>query len=489
MKVFFAILQAIILGIITWIIFSSLVNKYKGLATAEPTTLAQKYFEDTSKNSTDDKGQQKYLNVEAAQEDAERDIAIGKKIQATGGMELNSKRLMITVAISVLGFVGWFIAYFIVYITTYPLQVVLDSIWGNFVRFFLGPTAAVSILGGLIASLWADHMIRSLDVSSAISQNVDAASSNVGITTSESKVAQPNWPANRQYSNEVKQAPAIGNDIRAAKESVSENPITNELIPNNSSNVLPSGEAKSGSTENAAIAQARQELEREKIKLERERIEFEREKIRIQSSSVSSPRASNPTIEDAEIFVTSITKNDLYNSKGVRITDPVLVLMQDRANVHRFGNPDDDQVDQFFSLADNRARIRTHLSRGSFPQDVRNAITNADGRKFRINVYKDGEDKNCVDVSFANELNPNGTNGASNAASGKNLDGVVVYELIDSESNIREGPGANYPIIRQSYEGEQGQLVEGKSPWFKLRFGNNSQGWVHKQNIRLIVRQ
>lgn len=229
-------------------------------------------------------------------------------------------------------------------------------------------------------------------------------------------------------------------------------------------------------------------LEREKIELEREKIELEREKIRIQTSSVPGPRANEPTIQDGEIFVTSITENDVHNSKGVRITDPVLVLMQDRANVHRFGNPDGDDVDQFFSLADNRSRIRTYLSRGSFPNDVRTAMAKGDGRNFRVRIYKNDEDKYCVDVSFSNNANPENPKGAANAGNDMNLDRVIVYEIIDSESNIREGPGTNFPIIRKSEKGEQGQVVDEKSPWIQLRFVDRSHGWVHKQNIRLSAK-
>jgi hypothetical protein len=215
-----------------------------------------------------------------------------------------------------------------------------------------------------------------------------------------------------------------------------------------------------------------------------------------QSSVMDSPatvaesdtKLGGPMNEDGEIFVTAITKNDVHNSKGIRITDPVLILMQDRANVHRFGNPDDDVVDRFFSLAENRSRIRTYLSRGNFPNDVRTAMANGDGRNFRVRIYKNNEDKYCVDVSFSNNANPENSKGAANAGNEMNLDRVIVYELIDSESNIREGPGTNFPIIRKSEKGEQGQVVDEKSPWIQLRFVDRSHGWVHKQNIRLSAK-
>lgn len=162
MKLFFAIVQAIILGGGSWIIFNSQVNEYKEIATAEPIALAQKYFDDTSKNLIDANGQKKYATVDEALMDAERDIGIGKKVQSTSGMKLGIKRVLMTVALSCLGFIGWFIAFFIVSITTYPLQDVLDSIWGNFVRYFLVPTAVVSSLGGGVAIIWAEYMMQTL---------------------------------------------------------------------------------------------------------------------------------------------------------------------------------------------------------------------------------------------------------------------------------------------------------------------------------------
>jgi hypothetical protein len=59
-----------------------------------------------------------------------------------------------------------------------------------------------------------------------------------------------------------------------------------------------------------------------------------------------------------------------------------------------------------------------------------------------------------------------------------------LYELIDSESNIREGPGTNYPIIRKSRKGEVGEHQSAKMGWMKLQFSDGSMGWVHEQNVK-----
>lgn len=199
-----------------------------------------------------------------------------------------------------------------------------------------------------------------------------------------------------------------------------------------------------------------------------------------------SPKAVGSNGAGGEVFVTSITRNDTHNSKGVRIGDPVLILMQDRANVHRFGNPDGDEVDRFFKSASNRAKIRTYLSRGSLPKDVRTAILSGKGGEFVVSVYQNAAGKNCVDVGLKNGAGagvadrapkPPKRSAIADAAS------VDLYELIDSASNIREGPGTNYPIIRKSRKGEDGEYQSEKMGWMKLQFADGSMGWVHEKNV------
>jgi hypothetical protein len=239
---------------------------------------------------------------------------------------------------------------------------------------------------------------------------------------------------------------------------------------------------------NATSASSLAELELEKIKLERDRIELEKEKLRIEGQVKSETGEKTQGVAEGELFVTSITKNDIYNSKGVRITDPVLILMQDRANVHRFGNPDGDQVDRFFSSAKNRSRIRSYLSRGVFPGDVMADIAKGRGRKFRILIYKNNEDKDCVNVGFFDALTDVISKGGGGVIGDDELPVGMACEFIDSESNVREGPGVNYAIVRKSVKGEQAEVADEKSSWVQLRFLDRSYGWVHRKNIRLSAK-
>ena len=61
-----------------------------------------------------------------------------------------------------------------------------------------------------------------------------------------------------------------------------------------------------------------------------------------------------------------IGMQDLYNSKGVRLSAPWQVLRQDRANYHRFGiSQPGDEWDPFFGDYDNRAAMEQMVMHGS----------------------------------------------------------------------------------------------------------------------------
>ena len=56
-------------------------------------------------------------------------------------------------------------------------------------------------------------------------------------------------------------------------------------------------------------------------------------------------------------YYSMLTPNDTYNSRGAPLNDFCAIVQQDRANVHRFGNPDGDQPDGFFTTSERRAMI------------------------------------------------------------------------------------------------------------------------------------
>ncbi len=64
-------------------------------------------------------------------------------------------------------------------------------------------------------------------------------------------------------------------------------------------------------------------------------------------------------------YVAYIGRDDLYNSKGVRLSEPAQILRQDRANYHRFGIRDaGDEWDGFFDDYKDRATMERMIRNG-----------------------------------------------------------------------------------------------------------------------------
>lgn len=57
-------------------------------------------------------------------------------------------------------------------------------------------------------------------------------------------------------------------------------------------------------------------------------------------------------------YYTMLSARDTYNSQGAPLNDVCAIVQQDRANVHRFGNPDGDTLDSFFTNPERRAMIK-----------------------------------------------------------------------------------------------------------------------------------
>lgn len=56
-------------------------------------------------------------------------------------------------------------------------------------------------------------------------------------------------------------------------------------------------------------------------------------------------------------YFTTLSPKDTYNSRGASLQSVCAVVQQDRANVHKFGNPDKDKPDSFFTSPKRRAMI------------------------------------------------------------------------------------------------------------------------------------
>jgi len=78
-------------------------------------------------------------------------------------------------------------------------------------------------------------------------------------------------------------------------------------------------------------------------------------------------------------YTARLSARDHFNSSGVRLTTVAAIIRQDRANVHRFGLIDgEDQPDNFFGVAQNRASLERLLARGSMGPGVARAIVNGE---------------------------------------------------------------------------------------------------------------
>ena len=71
--------------------------------------------------------------------------------------------------------------------------------------------------------------------------------------------------------------------------------------------------------------------------------------------------ALNPIAAKAEglmfEYFTTLSPKDTYSSRGAPLNDVCAIVQQDRANVHKFGNPDREQPDNFFTSPARRAMI------------------------------------------------------------------------------------------------------------------------------------
>jgi hypothetical protein len=74
-------------------------------------------------------------------------------------------------------------------------------------------------------------------------------------------------------------------------------------------------------------------------------------------------------------YQTRITHNDRTSSTGTALTSPAEILRQDRANVHKLGNPDGDAADVFFTTPERRSGIPALLKRGSLAKPLADKIT------------------------------------------------------------------------------------------------------------------
>lgn len=89
-------------------------------------------------------------------------------------------------------------------------------------------------------------------------------------------------------------------------------------------------------------------------------------------------------------YVAFIGRDDLYNSKGARLSEPWQILRQDRANYHRFGiSQPGDEWDPIFKDKSNRAIMERMVQHGNIEGSAGRGIVQG-GVMVRVKVYDNG---------------------------------------------------------------------------------------------------
>ena len=98
-------------------------------------------------------------------------------------------------------------------------------------------------------------------------------------------------------------------------------------------------------------------------------------------------------------YVAYIGEADLYNSKGVRLSEPWQVLRQDRANYHKFGRSQPgDEWDPFFGDIDNRAAMERMIMNGTITPEARAGLLRGGATVF-VRIYGSGNVGRYVQVT------------------------------------------------------------------------------------------
>lgn len=97
-------------------------------------------------------------------------------------------------------------------------------------------------------------------------------------------------------------------------------------------------------------------------------------------------------------YVAYIGQDDLYNSRGARLTEPWQVLRQDRANYHRFGiSQAGDEWDPFFGSMENRGIMERMIMNGSIEPSAARILVNGGATVF-VRIYGSGGRGRYVNV-------------------------------------------------------------------------------------------
>lgn len=125
--------------------------------------------------------------------------------------------------------------------------------------------------------------------------------------------------------------------------------------------------------------------------------------LRLSAAAVLSLVLAIPAAADELVgsYVAYIGRDDLYNSKGARLTEPWQILRQDRANYHRFGvSQPGDEWDPYFGDINNRAIMERMVMNGSIDPVAAANLVNGGATVF-VRIYGSGSTGRSVRVTVA----------------------------------------------------------------------------------------
>ena len=112
---------------------------------------------------------------------------------------------------------------------------------------------------------------------------------------------------------------------------------------------------------------------------------------------------ASPVLADEVMgsYAAYIGIDDLYNSNGIRLSEPWQVLRQDRANFHRFGiSQPGDEWDPLFADVDNRAALERLVRRGYISDRAARDILRGDAVVY-VTIWSEGGRATFINVEVS----------------------------------------------------------------------------------------
>lgn len=119
-------------------------------------------------------------------------------------------------------------------------------------------------------------------------------------------------------------------------------------------------------------------------------------------TTLASPVLSQSLIE---VYTAEIGSIDRRNSSGTELTDPVAMLTQDRANVHRFGHRQaGDTIDGVFQSSEMRAQMPTLFASGDISPAAEAALRSGATVQLEVHIWAQSTAPSHLTVDLAEPL-------------------------------------------------------------------------------------